>query len=201
MTPVTALLCAAVIAAGPVSSPPEALPAAKPMKLVEHLAAERPTVFVFTRPSSSLEAGFVRDLIQKAGENVGFRQINVVTGTEPLVTQYEVKSTPSALVYDRRGRLVGRSSDAQEILGMVSKAARIMRIDWAEPGDPRMAETDKILGRPGVTGIMRTLSLQPEWLRRINTLHRIEHQPNTALDRRTKEMIATHVSALNRCKF
>ena len=32
-------------------------------------------------------------------------------------------------------------------------------------------------------------------------LHRMEHQPGTALDRRAKEMIATYVSALNRCKF
>jgi hypothetical protein len=201
MISVTTLLCATVLAAAPVTSPLETLPAAKPMKLIERLAAERPTVFVFTRPSSSLEVSFVRELTAKAGANVGFRQINVTTGSEPLVTQYEVKSTPTALVYDRRGRLVGRSSESGEILRMVSKAAQVMRIDWAEPGDPRMAETDKILGRPGVTGIMRTLSLQPEWLRKINTLHRIEHQPNTALDRRTKEMIATHVSALNRCKF
>jgi len=48
---------------------------------------------------------------------------------------------------------------------------------------------------------MRTMSLRPEWLKQINELHRMEHQPDTALDRRTKEMIATYVSALNKCKF
>lgn len=199
-----AFLLAAAIVAAPGSTPAPrslVLPAAKPLPLVKHLAPEQPTVFVFLRPASSMERDFARDLRAGAGESVGFREIHLVTGQEPLARQYDVLTTPTALVYDRRSRLVGRSSDAKEITGLVSKAAQVMRIDWAEPGDPRLAETDKILGRPGVVGIMRTMSLRPDWLRQINTLHRMQHQPDTALDRRTKEMIATYVSALNKCRF
>lgn len=203
MTPVLSLLCAAVLSAQPAGAPAasKVLPSAKPLQLSKHLTAEQPTVFVFLRPSSSLEREFARGLREAAGPKVGFREVHLTTGAEAAARQYEIVSTPTALVYDRRGRLVGRSADAGEISGMVSRAAQVMRIDWAEPGDPRLAETEKILGRAGSAGIMRTMSLRPEWLRQIHTLHRMQHQPNTALDRRTKELIATHVSALNRCKF
>lgn len=195
LTLALSLAAPAVASAGPV------LPAGQPLALIRQLSPEQPTVFVFTKPSSSLEQSFVRELQEKAGPKVGFREIHLKTGDEALAKQYEVSITPTALVYDRRGRFVGRSSDATAITAMVSKAAQVMRIDWAEPGDPRLAEMDKILGRPGVSGIMRTMSLRPAWLKQINELHRMEHQPDTALDRRTKEMIATYVSALNKCKF
>ena len=202
--PSAALLIGAALLAAPIAAPAvrsQVLPAAKPLPLVKQLAPEQPTVFLFLRPASSMEQDFLRDLRAAAGPKVAFREIHLVTGAEPLARQYEITSTPTALIYDRRSRFLGRSSNAQEITGLVTRAARVMRIDWAEPGDPRMAETDKILGRPGVVGIMRTMSFRPEWLRQINTLHRMEHQPDTALDRRTKEMIATYVSALNKCKF
>lgn len=201
MIGIQALSLALLLAAPAPGNSDTVLPAGKPLALTQQLSPEQPTLFVFTKTSSSLEQSFVRELREKAGAKVGFREIQLKTGDEPLAKQYEVTVTPTALVYDRRGRFVGRSSSAAEITAMVEKAARVMRIDWAEPGDPRLAEMDKILGRPGVSGIMRTMSLRPEWLKQINELHRMEHQPDTALDRRTKEMIATYVSALNKCKF
>lgn len=201
MTGLQALSLALLLAAPAPASSSTLLPAGQPLALNRQLSPEQPTVFVFTKPSSSLEQSFVRELREKAGPKVGFREIQLKSGDEPLAKQYEVTVTPTALVYDRRGRFVGRSSAADEISALVGKAAQVMRIDWAEPGDPRMAEVDKILGRPGVSGIMRTMSLRPAWLKQINELHRMEHQPDTALDRRTKEMIATYVSALNKCKF
>jgi hypothetical protein len=169
--------------------------------LTEHLGAEKPSVFVFFKPSSSLERSFVIQLRKTAGQRVALREVCLKSGDEPVAQQYQVTGTPSALVYDRRGRLVGRSASAEEIQSLVARAAGVMRIDWAEPGDPRFGEMEKILGRAANNGIMRTMSLRPEWMRKIYELHSIEHRPDTALDRRTKEMIATYVSAVNHCKF
>ncbi|MFN3648243.1 MAG: carboxymuconolactone decarboxylase family protein [Armatimonadota bacterium] len=203
MSPFHALPLAALLAApgGSPPSPAAPLSAAREAPLTRHLAAERPTVFVFLKPSSTLERGFLQELRQQAGAKVGFREIPLKSGTEPLAKQYGIVETPTALVYDRRGRFVGRSSSAAAITGMVRQAAGVMRIDWAEPGDPRYDEVEQILGRQPKNGIMHTFSLRPEWLRLIQTLHGKAHRPDTALDRRTKEMIATYVSALNRCKF
>jgi hypothetical protein len=197
-------LALCTLLAGPVAAMPAAPPVispATPTPLVRHLAAEQPTVFVFIKPSSSLELTFAQELRAKAGAKVAFREIRLKSGDEPLAKQYEVSSTPTALIYDRRGRFVGRSSSASEITAMVTKAAEVMRIDWPEAGDPRYAEMEKVLGRAANSGIMRTMSFRPAWLKQISDLHRMEHQPDTALDRRTKEMIATYVSALNKCKF
>ena len=46
------------------------------------------------------------------------------------------------------------------------------------------------------------MSLQPEWMDAIDRLSRISiFADNTALPRRLKEMIATYVSGINRCKY
>lgn len=179
----------------------KSIPPGKPLVLAEQRVPERATVFVFFRASSSLEQSFVRELREQAGVKVGFREIPLKTGVEPLAQQYAVTGTPTVLVYDRRGRLVGRSGAAPEIEALVAKAAQVMRIDWAEPGDPRHAEMDQILGRSGSVGIMRTMSLRPDWLRQMRELKRLQNQPDTALDAHTKDLIAAYVSALNKCKY
>ena len=45
------------------------------------------------------------------------------------------------------------------------------------------------------------MSLQPAWMESIDKLSSIAHFSDTALPRRTKEMIATYVSGINRCKY
>jgi hypothetical protein len=77
----------------------------------------------------------------------------------------------------------------------------VVRIDWAADDDPRMAEVERLLGRRPAGGILRTMSLQPQWLAYINDLSRRAHFADAALDRRTKEMIATYVSGLNDCRY
>jgi hypothetical protein len=203
-----ALLAAAsvVSAAGAAQKPAKAAEAAvistgKEVALAAHLAPEKPTVFVFIRPASSLERAFLEELRQEAGEAVGFAVVHLRTGKEPVARQHDVQETPAALVYDRRGRLTGRSSDAAEVRAVVRKAAGVMRIDWAEEGDPRFEEVSRLLGRRAAPGILRTMSLQPEYLAAINDLARKAHFSDGYLDRRTKEMIATYVSALNKCKY
>jgi hypothetical protein len=168
--------------------------------LQENLAPEGPTAFVFTRPSSSLERGFV-ERVQKEARGVSLRLVSLESGTEPAARQYEIVETPTVIVYDRRGRLVSRSSDAEEIAKALRAAAGVTRIDWVTADDPREAEIERLLGRKLHFGILRTMSLQPEYLRLINELARKAHFSEGFLDVRTKELIATHVSALNRCKF
>jgi hypothetical protein len=182
--------------------PPTVLSSGQKVVLTDHLTPERPTVFVFTRPGSSLERSFVEEIRRDAGEGAGFAVIHLKTGSEPVAQQYEVRETPTAIVYDRRGRMTARSSDAGEIKAAIKKAAGVMRIDWVEEGDPRMEEVVRLLGgRREIPGILHTMTLQPRYMAYINDLSRIAHFSNGFLPRRMKEMIATYVSALNRCKY
>jgi hypothetical protein len=171
------------------------------VSLERHVAATKPTVFVFTKPSSSLERRFVQDVCRVAGRRVGVGVLNLVTGSEAGALKYEIKETPTALIYDRRGRFVSRSSDPELIRASVSKALGVMRIDWPADDDPRAQQSAKALGRPVTGGIMRTMTFQPEWMEAINVLSRKAHFSPGYLDVRTKEMIAAYVSALNDCHF
>lgn len=169
--------------------------------LNRHLAAAQPTIFVFTRPASRLERMFLDEVCKDAGRKAGVRVVKLSSGAEAVAQKYEVKETPTALVFDRRGRLVSRSSDPAEIRASLQKALGVARIDWPEGADPRVAESEKLLGRPITGGILRTMTFQPEWLSYINDLSRRSHFSPGYLDVRTKEMIAAYVSALNECRF
>lgn len=203
MHPFLTLALAASAAWPAVGLPPPALiSTGKPVSLTARLVPERPTVFVFYKRSSTLESSFLTALQRTAGEKVGFGVIRLSTGTEPIARQYEITATPTAIVYDRRGRMVTRSSDAAQIEVAIRKAAGVMRIDWAEDGDPRLEEIVRMRGgkRP-VPGIMRTMSLKPEYMAAISEAAQKAHFSDGFLKRRTKEMIATYVSALNHCKY
>ncbi|HKC20601.1 MAG TPA: hypothetical protein VKE27_13335 [Candidatus Dormibacteraeota bacterium] len=51
-----------------------------------------------------------------------------------------------------------------------------------------------------VPEILRTMSLQPDFLKAINTASNL-HFSDRALTRAQHEMIASYVSALNRCRY
>ncbi|HEY0073250.1 MAG TPA: carboxymuconolactone decarboxylase family protein [Abditibacteriaceae bacterium] len=166
------------------------------------LMPERPTVFAFYKPSSTLERDFVRTLQQDAHNKIGFQVIQLKTGSEPIAAQYEIKETPTALVFDRRGRLVGRSSNGEEIRAQVGQALRVMRIDWAEEGDPRLDSVQQMLGgQKNVPDILRTMSLRPDYLQGFMAMSMKAQFTDGFIDRRTKELIATYVSAINKCKY
>jgi len=196
---------AAAVAPMPDADAP--IPAGKEVDLTKFLTPERPTVFVFFKPSSVLERDFLDELRHKA-KGVRLRTVPLQSGAEAAAQQHEVTQTPAAIVYDRRGRVVTRSSDPAAIVAAVEKAAQVMRIDWVEQGDPRVEEIGKLMGRPVrpgmapmLPGILRTMSLKPEYLAAINELSQRAHFSDGFIDRRTKEMIATYVSALNKCKY
>ncbi len=173
----------------------------KTVALSKYLTPEKPTLFIFYKPSSTLERDFVKNLLTEAGGNVGLQRIELKTGSEPIAQKYAVTETPTAFVYDRRGRLVAQSSQSEEITAALKKAAGVMRLDWAEDGDTNYVASVKGMGRPPGTGILRTMTLQPEYLRHINELSMKAHFADGYLKRRTKEMIATYVSSLNKCKY
>lgn len=56
-------------------------------------------------------------------------------------------------------------------------------------------------GRPEIPGILKCLSLRPDLLRGMIDLSDRVHFAEGHLSRRVKEMIATYVSALNRCPY
>ena len=56
-------------------------------------------------------------------------------------------------------------------------------------------------GRPEIPGILKCLSQRPDLLRGIIEISDRVHFAEGFLTRRIKEMIATYVSALNRCPY
>ena len=186
----------------PILEPVKTVSTGAEISLASHLAPEVPTVFVFYRPGSGMEKAFVQSLQQRAQSRVGFRLIALKSGEEPVTQQHKVTQTPTALVYDRRGLLVVRSSDAAAIQAAVMKAAQVMRLDWAEEGTALFEEASLAAGGKALRpGIMRTMSLKPEYLKPFYEMTRKAHFEDGFLPRRTKEMIATYVSGINHCKF
>ena len=56
-------------------------------------------------------------------------------------------------------------------------------------------------GRPEIPGILKCMSLRPELLEGMESISDTIHFSEGHLTRRQKEMIATYVSALNRCPY
>ncbi len=80
------------------------------------------------------------------------------------------------------------------------------RIAWIEDDDAsgEIAEVYRKLkltsSRGNVPDILRTMSLRPDFLRAIDEASRM-HFTDGALSRAEHEMIASYVSALNRCHY
>ena len=55
--------------------------------------------------------------------------------------------------------------------------------------------------RPEMPGILKCFSLRPDFLRRVIQFSHEVHFSDGHLNRQTKEMIATYVSALNQCPY
>ncbi len=56
-------------------------------------------------------------------------------------------------------------------------------------------------GRPRMPGILKCFSQRPDFLQRVIQFSNELHFADGHLTRRTKEMIATYVSALNQCPY
>jgi hypothetical protein len=186
----------------PLFEPVKTVSTGAEINLKKRRVPEAPTVFVFYRPGSAMERDYLKSLQDSVAGLVGFRLIELKSGEEPVAQQYQITDTPTALVYDRRGRLVTRSNDATAIRAAVDKAAQVMRLDWAEEGTDLYEQACLAAGGKALKpGIMRTMSLKPEYLKPFFEMTRKAHFQDGFLPRRTKEMIATYVSGINHCKF
>jgi hypothetical protein len=81
------------------------------------------------------------------------------------------------------------------------------RIRWVEENEAtgELAEIYQAYldrtGRPRVAGILKCFSPRPDFLRDVIQFSDHIHFSEGHLNRRTKEMIATYVSGLNRCPY
>ena len=83
--------------------------------------------------------------------------------------------------------------------------ARIRWIDESEANgevaDAYEAWKEANPGRPEIPGILKCFSLRPDFFRDVVAFSDRLHFSEGHLTRRIKEMIATYVSALNRCPY
>jgi hypothetical protein len=191
--------------APPVDAGPPVVSMGKETVLVDHLPPERPTIVLFYQPAKAEDTDLL-ELVQdrlKKDSRVALRLVRLSAPDAPIAAQYEVTATPVAFVYDRNKNLLGRGARIDELGPLVGKALRTARIKWVDEQDASAPEVYRQFGggRRPVPEIMKTMSLQPEIMERIGELAGRYHFQDGYLNRRTKEMIAAYVSALNRCKY
>lgn len=184
--------------------PADVISDGKETVLVDTLKPEGPTVVLFYRPGVEEEEDLVGALRKRVQQDprVGLRFVRLSALDAPIARQYEVEKTPAAFIYDRNKNLLGQAHTFTEIGELVGKGLKVARIKWVDEADPIAPQTYRQFGggaRP-VPEIMKTLSLRPEIMEAINDLSRY-HFSDGFLDRRTHEMIASYVSAVNKCKY
>jgi hypothetical protein len=169
------------------------------------LKPEGTTVILFLQDTSAMEQQFLADLEKQVPSDpkVALDVVRLKDVSAPAALQYSVTATPTAIVYDRFGHEIARSSQPDDIKAAVRKGQLMGRIKWIDEDDPKAPE---VYGAPatalkrGIPGIIKTMSLRPEAVQMMNLISKI-HFTNGFLKRREHEMIAAYVSALNRCKF
>ena len=173
--------------------------------LEKSLQTDRPTVFVFYSGSSTAEKTIVEQLKEQArnSAHVGLRLIPLKSLAAPAARNYEILQTPTLLVLDRFGRLLVRTSKVEDIDPALVKSFKMARLKWVSESDPEAPKAYRMMGggRQPVPEIMKTMSLRPELMEGIMRLAQTAHFSNGYLPRKTKEMIATYVSAINKCKY
>lgn len=185
--------------------PPETISTGKRVDLSRHLRKEGTTLFLFVRAGNPAEAAWEAELQKRlpAAPSLALRRVQLDDLEAPVARQHAIVATPVAIVLDRFGRQIARTGDPDEIVNAVGKGLRMGRIRWIDEEDPRAPE---VYGRPaeelkrGIPGIVKTMSLRPDAMEMFWMMSRI-HFSDGFLDRRTHELIAAYVSALNRCKF
>jgi len=185
--------------------PVETISTGKSFVMDKSLVAERPNLVVFYQETSSADKALVEHLSgrSKGSRTLALRLVKLKNLEAPAAKENAVTETPTLIVFDRFGNQLLRTSKVEEMEPAVRKALSMARIKWVSESDPEAETAYRMFGggkRP-VAGIMKTMSLQPEWMEMIARLSGIAHFSDTKLPRRTKEMIATYVSAINHCKF
>ena len=174
-------------------------------ELKKVLKDEGTTVLLFIQETSVMEGQFLADIEKQLprGDKVGLSVVRLKDLSAPAAQQYMVKSTPTAVVYDRFARELARTSQPDEIRAAVRKGQLMARIKWVDEDDPKASE---IYGAPpqalkvGIPGIVKTMAQRSDAYKMFNIMSAM-HFSDGYLKRREHEMIAAYVSSLNKCKF
>jgi hypothetical protein len=169
------------------------------------LKEDSTTIVLFMQDTSSMEQQFLADLEKELGTDgkVALRLVRLKNVDAPAARQYGVKQTPTAIVYDRFGNILARTSQPDEIKAAIRKGRLMGRIKWIDEDDPKAPE---VYGMPaaalkrGLPGIVKTAGLRPDVFKMFNIMSTI-HFSDGFLKRREHEMVAAYVSGLNKCKF
>lgn len=169
------------------------------------LKEEGTTVVLFTQATSVMEKQFLSDLEKQLAPEakVALDVVKLKDAGAAAAQQYGVTATPTAIVFDRFGKELGRSSQPDEIKAAVRKGQLMARIKWIDEDDPKAPE---VYGAPaaaikrGMPGIVKAMALRPDVFKMFNIMSQV-HFTDGLLKRREHEMIAAYVSALNKCKF
>ena len=186
-------------------TPVETISTGQSFALDKSLVPERPNLVVFYQETSSADRDLVKQLSDKAAsaKRVALRLVKLKNLDQPAAKENSVSETPTLIVYDRFGTRLVRTSKIEEMDSSLVKAIGMARIKWVSESDPEAETVYRMAGggKQPVAPIMKTMSLQPQWMELIGRLAGVAHFSDTKLPRRTKELIATYVSAINHCKF
>jgi hypothetical protein len=169
------------------------------------LKAEGTTVVLFMQDTSMMEQQFLTDLEKLLPDDtkVELDVVRLKDVTVPAARQYAIQATPTAIVYDRFGRELARTSQPDQIRAAVRKGQLMARVKWIDEDDPKAPQ---VYGVPpealkrGLPGIVKTMALRPDAYQMFKIMSDI-HFTDGFLKRREHEMIAAYVSSLNKCKF
>ena len=173
--------------------------------LKKALIPEATTVLLFLQNSSSMEQEFLKQLEAAVPDDnkSGIRVVQLKRLDAPVADQFGVVKTPTAIVFDRWGKVLNRSTDVEQIKAAVHKGSLMGRIKWMDEENP---DSPAFYGRPafmlkgGIPGIVKTMSLRKDVFDMFMQMSNI-HFSDGFLKRREHEMIAAYVSGLNKCKF
>jgi len=174
-------------------------------ELKKILKDEGTTVVLFMQDTSAMEQEFLASMEKglPPAKKIAIEVVRLKDTTAPAALQYKVTATPTAIVFDRFGREIGRGSLPKEISAAIRKGTLMARIKWVDEDDPKAPE---VYGAPaealkrGLPGIVKTMALRPEAFQMFNIMSTM-HFSDGFLKRREHEMIAAYVSSLNKCKF
>lgn len=169
----------------------------------------RPAFLLFSLQASSVEREFVAGLPKDGIRVVSLRDLDA-----PEAREFHVHETPTLIrltsVGKEQERCVGGPSISTHLVGKTEKQEVALtcsvrsakRLQWVEETDRRAPWVyRKFQAEGGVPEIFKTMSLRPELMDRMHELSERAHFSDGFLDCRTKERIATLVSALNRSRY
>lgn len=166
----------------------------------------RPQFLLFSLKGSSVEREFVASLPSHRTKVVSLSSLEAAEARE-----YGVTETPTLIRLSAKGkeeeRSIGASPIATQFRKLEARTAscssqNVKRLQWVEETDRRAPWIyRRFQASGGVPDIFKTMSLRPELMDKVFDLSERAHFSDGYLDYRTKERIATLVSALNRSRY